>query len=97
MTTFPAPPAIGVCLSKISCAAKASDRKLVACDCQVEAAFANLDIGSKFEQAEYLKTERTRWHPDKFSACCEGEREGWVKMAGEVFKVVNGMYEKKKR
>ncbi|KAI7360826.1 hypothetical protein KC354_g8561 [Hortaea werneckii] len=48
-----------------------------------------------------LRDQRIKWHPDRFSACPEGEgggyREAFQKMAGEVFVVVNGIFERKKR
>ncbi|KAI6839145.1 hypothetical protein KC332_g4762 [Hortaea werneckii] len=48
-----------------------------------------------------LRDQRIKWHPDRFSACPEGEgggyREAFQKMAGEVFVVVNGVFERKKK
>lgn len=84
MTSFPSPPSIGGCV-KDSCVAKAADRILVSCDCQIEAAFDNAEVN--------LKVERLGWHPDKFAGCTEEKREEWGRMAGEVFRVVNGMFE----
>ena len=87
MTSFPSPPSIGGCYSD-GCVAKSHDRISVSYDCQIEVAFDNADVN--------LKLERLRWHPDKFSACKEEMRDEWVKGAGEVFRVVNGMYEASK-
>ena len=39
------------------------------------------------------KTERLRWHPDRFAACKEEYKERFQAMAGEVFKVINKMFE----
>ena len=42
-----------------------------------------------------LRIQRIKWHPDRFSACPGPYVEAYKKMAGEVFVVVNEVYEKK--
>lgn len=42
-----------------------------------------------------LRIQRVKWHPDRFSACPGPYREAYKGMAGEVFVVVNEVYEKK--
>jgi len=81
MTVFPEPPAIGFC-KKASCSQ--GERKLEACECQIEQAFRKAKV--------VLKTERLHWHPDRFS-----EHPEMVAKAEAVFKVANRMYEMEKR
>ena len=81
MSVFTKPPALGFC-EKASCSQ--GERKLEACECQIEQAFRKAKV--------VLKTERLRWHPDRFSKHPE-----MVAKAEAVFKVANRMYEKEKR
>ena len=81
MSVFPEPPAIGFC-KKALCSQ--GERKLEACECQIEQAFRKAKV--------VLKTERLCWHPDRFS-----EHPEMVAKAEAVFKVANRMYDMEKR
>ncbi len=85
LTTFPVPPA-WPCPGK-EC--RRSARSLAACSCNIREAFRHLD-----GYPRSLKTERLKWHPDKFSRCSEDKVAKWKDMAKEVFVVVNEMWEK---
>lgn len=80
MTAFPEPPALGVC-RRAGCAQ--GERTLKACACQVERAFSLAKVD--------LKTERLRWHSDKFGRHIH--RDQMMAKATEVFQVVNRMFE----
>ena len=84
MVTFPEPPTRGSC-GVATCLAVKNGRLLACCDCDIVAAFAAVPTS--------LKTERVRWHPDRFAVCKEEHKERFQQMASEVFKVVNRMYE----
>lgn len=78
MAVFPAPP-VAPC-TRLEC--RTQPRLLEACQCNIRAAFARMEV---------QRMERSRWHPDKFARCPEGKREGFQRMAGEVFVVVDAM------
>lgn len=81
---FPTPP--GGCCDKLACRLARKDRALEACDCQIRAAFIGIDPSK----------ERLLWHPDKFGKCPPRYREAYQKMAGEVFRVLQAMYDSQK-
>jgi hypothetical protein len=87
MTAFPDPPASNC--GRARCALERPLRVLEACECNVAAAL-RLDP----EYPESLKTERVRWHPDKFGVCPEENMELFKKKATEIFVVANRLYEK---
>lgn len=77
ISAFPEPPAVGL---RGNAACKQDGRALKACAYQIARAFREAGVD--------LKTERRRLHPDRFS-----RRPEMVRMAAEVFKVVNHLYE----
>ena len=85
---FPQPPSQTNCI-KATCQASKADRALTACPCDIRAAFSGLDLAQ-------LKSSRNSWHPDRFSRCDERRRDGYQKMAKEVFAVVQAMYDEQK-
>ncbi|KAI6810399.1 hypothetical protein KC332_g9809 [Hortaea werneckii] len=92
LQSFPAPPPIP-CRTSPCCTRTGSERILQTCDTFLREAFAGLT-------EDELRTQRNKWHPDRFSASPEGRggvREAFRKMAGEVFVVVNEVYEMKKK
>lgn len=78
---FPAPPSKPC--GEVSCEAK--ERALQACECNIKTAFETI-------QDLELKTERLRWHPDKFTKASCGENA--EEKAKEVFVVLDAMYKK---
>ncbi|GAB1729972.1 hypothetical protein NU195Hw_g4449t1 [Hortaea werneckii] len=92
LQAFPAPPPIP-CSTSPCCKNPATDpsRILQTCDVYLRKTFETLP-------RDELRKQRVKWHPDRFSACPREEyREAFRKMAGEVFVVVNGVFEKKKK
>ncbi|KAI7151438.1 hypothetical protein KC343_g16382 [Hortaea werneckii] len=94
LQSFPAPPPIP-CPSSPCCKNPATDRSriLQTCDVYLRKTFETLSM-------DELRKQRVKWHPDRFSASPEergGERAAYRKMAGEVFVVVNEVYEKNKK
>ncbi|CAK1363403.1 uncharacterized protein RHO25_006402 [Cercospora beticola] len=87
MQTFPAPPAAPC--GKPECHLTRELRTLEACKCNVQACIRRAGLVSKAQ----LKSERLKWHPDRFAACPEGVREQFAKMGREVFVVVDGMFQ----
>ncbi|KAK5125815.1 hypothetical protein LTR85_012091 [Meristemomyces frigidus] len=86
MQAFPAPPALPC--TRPDCPDRSeTDHLLQACDCVIHRAFQ--DAGK-----EALKRERNRWHPDKFAICPHAHREEYQRMANQMFKVINDLYEK---
>ena len=85
LSTFPAPPAWPC--SNFAC--RQVRRSLAACSCNIREAFQYLE-----GYPRSLKTERLKWHPDKFARGKEGKVVEWQAMAKEVFVVANDMYEK---
>lgn len=89
MDVFPIPPEAtcnGDCHTN-------ADRKLHVCDCSVEAAFVYID---GLDLAYDLRSERRRWHPEQFVACDIEERKAFCEMAEEIFKVVDGLWQRKR-
>ncbi|KAK4547655.1 hypothetical protein LTR36_000612 [Oleoguttula mirabilis] len=86
---FPSPPTLPCVKREAKDCPSRSDagRLLQACDCIIRKAFCGVS-----KQA--LKLERLRWHPDKFARCPEAHREVFKKMAGEVFVVLDDLYQK---
>ncbi|KAK4493787.1 hypothetical protein PRZ48_014972 [Zasmidium cellare] len=64
-------------------------RSLTTCSCNIRAAFMELPFLN-------LKTERRRWHPDRFSASPAQHRVVFQQMAMEVFVVIDAMYNEQK-
>ncbi|KAI7082267.1 hypothetical protein KC356_g8522 [Hortaea werneckii] len=97
LQSFPAPPPIP-CPTFPCCAqtnSTSSTAKILnVCDVFLRETFEALSRNE-------LRDQRAKWHPDRFSACPEGEgggeREAFRKMAGEVFVVVNGVFERRKK
>lgn len=85
MTMLPDPPVFFYCL-RLSCIAAQPTRALRACDCNVEADFRSI-------YGLDLKTERLRWHPDRFAKCPEEYKEEFMRKGNEVLEVLNRMYE----
>lgn len=82
---FPLPPAWGRCAKAACTTIGGGGWGEPVCKCQVQYAF--------YQSGVKLKTERLRWHPDRFSVCSKEVGA----MAEEVFKIVNEMYEKQRR
>ncbi|KAI6913471.1 hypothetical protein KC318_g3794 [Hortaea werneckii] len=87
LQAFPAPPPIP-CSTPQCCTRTGTQRILKICDKSLRETFKTLS-------KEELRIQRVKWHPDRFSACPEPHREAYKGMAGEVFVVVNEVYEKK--
>ncbi|GIZ43301.1 hypothetical protein CKM354_000653300 [Cercospora kikuchii] len=87
MQIFPSPPA-SPC-GKPECHLTRELRTLEACKCNIQACIRRAGIVSKAQ----LKSERLKWHPDRFAACPEDRREQFAKMGREVFVVVDGMFQ----
>lgn len=85
MSDFPTFPSSSC--AKLTCSSSAKNRKLEACGCDIEAAFRTT-IGFPAS----LKTERIRWHPDKFARCPEDLRGDFIAMACEVFVVIERLH-----
>ncbi|KAI6795024.1 hypothetical protein KC361_g5263 [Hortaea werneckii] len=93
---FPAPPPIP-CPTSSCCAqtnSSSTNKILNVCDVFLRETFEALSRNE-------LRDQRVKWHPDRFSACPGGEgggeREAFRKMAGEVFVVVNEVFERRKK
>ncbi|KAH9817394.1 hypothetical protein Tdes44962_MAKER05518 [Teratosphaeria destructans] len=80
---FPEPPVTELCV-KDTCMSSQDDRLLLACPCNIRAAF---------EGKGNLRIIRAKWHPDRFRRCREDLREDLQGKAKEVFVVLNQMYE----
>lgn len=91
LQAFPAPPPIP-CSASPCCTRTGTQRILKFCDEYLRKTFATL---SKDE----LRIQRIKWHPDRFSACpgAAAHVGAYKRMAGEVFVVVNAVYEEKMR
>ncbi|KAI7281612.1 hypothetical protein KC345_g4025 [Hortaea werneckii] len=90
LQSFPAPPPIP-CTTSPCCTQTNPSKTLKTCDVYLRETFEALS-------ADELRKQRVKWHPDRFSACPEeGYGEAYRKMAGEVFVVVNEVFEKKKK
>jgi hypothetical protein len=87
MTSFPDPPYYGCRL--VSCTSNRNQRALKACPCNIAKALQHDP-----DYPESLKSERLRWHPDKFSICPEEKRAVFQAKAKEVFVVANDLYER---
>jgi hypothetical protein len=81
LQVFPAPPA-ELC-GRVECARSANDRALEACPCNIRTVFTR--------DAIKIKTERLRWHPDKFAQCPEVLRATFQKKAQEIFVALSNM------
>ncbi|KAI6865188.1 hypothetical protein KC343_g10529 [Hortaea werneckii] len=92
LQSFPAPPPTP-CTTSPCCTRTGTERILQTCDNFLRESFAGLT-------KDELRTQRKKWHPDRFAASPEergGDRAAYRKMAGEVFVVVNEVYEEKKK
>lgn len=85
LTAFPTP--LAWPCSNLACAETRTTRVLAACPCNIK---------YLFECTRDLKTERLRFHPDRFSKVPEHVRESFKQMAHEIFVVVDDLYGKKK-
>lgn len=83
ITQFPIPPALSC--GRPDCDATSSSRPIAACECNIRASFGMVPSLN-------IKRERLRWHPDKFTACPANLREGFQKMASEIFIVLDKMH-----
>ncbi len=90
MTSFPDPPYSSCGL--VGCAARRNQRALKACQCNIAEA-----LRRDPEYPESLKSERLRWHPDKFSVCLEEHRLIFQAKAKEIFVVANHLYERDRK
>ena len=86
---FPTPPDWNC--GKKACQLGRSSRALKACPCNLEALFTHMR-SPKID----FKTERLRWHPDKFSDSGSSSRDEMQKKATEVFIVLEQLHQKSK-
>ncbi|KAK5125812.1 hypothetical protein LTR85_012088 [Meristemomyces frigidus] len=85
--TFPEPEPWVPCAS-LACRREEKTRALLACPCVIKTIFGGLDKGQ-------LKTERTRWHPDKWAKCEESLRAAFQAKGQEMFVISDRMYQQK--
>jgi len=89
MDAFPEPPKLVECRkSHPSCWEE--DRLLKCCPCDIKTLFdlGYQESGTGVEKGQWLKLERRKWHPDRFSRCSEEVEKEWVGKATEMFQVL---------
>lgn len=91
LSTFPyLPSTITICNLTACTILKSDTDSIHACQHDVE----KLLRASGLYSYEWLRSERLRWHPDRFGRLCEESwRESGKKMAGEMFKLMSVLIE----
>ncbi|KAK3063990.1 hypothetical protein LTS18_011117 [Coniosporium uncinatum] len=89
MDFFPEPPPMIEC-RKAHPSCRDEERLLKCCPCDVKSLFelGYRESGIGVEKKQWLKVERRKWHPDRFSRCGEAVREEYVGKATEMFQVL---------
>jgi hypothetical protein len=95
LTEFPyLPTALTTCILPLCASQKAHKDSLRACRHDVE----KLLRASGLYSYEWLRTERLRWHPDRFGRLCDEEwREEGRRLAEEMWKIIDALMEMEKK